>query len=171
MRSALVLLLATACSNAADPVVDAPSQPIDAAVDSSSGPDAPPVMARILVVNEVAPGEAPDWIEIVNVTASPVQLDQFVYVDVAGDFVKAKAFPTMMLAPGAYYTQDVDDPISGFKLGGDEEVWIYRASDQALSDGVDWAAGAAPTGMSYARVPDKTGAFATGAQSKGVANP
>ena len=169
MRASILLVLAAACSNASDPIIDAPFQPIDAAVDGAS-PDAP-AMARILVVNEVAPGEAPDWIEIVNVSSSPVQLDQFVYVDVAGDFVKAKAFPAMMLAPGAYYVQDVDDPISGFKLGGDEEVWIYRASDRAMSDGVDWAAGAAPTGMSYARKPDKTGAFATGAQSKGVANP
>lgn len=168
MRSALIFLVA--CSNASDPAIDAPFQPEDAAVDGSSTVDAP-AEARILVVNEVAPGEAPDWIEIVNVTANTVTLSDFVYVDVANDFAKAKAFPAMQLAPGAYYVQDIDDTTSGFKLGGDEEVWIYRASDHALSDGIDWAEGAGPAGMSYARVPDKTGSFATGAQSKGVANP
>jgi hypothetical protein len=169
MRSCLFLFL-IACSNASDPAIDAPFQPKDAAIDGQMI-DGPPAMARILVVNEVAPGETPDWIEIVNVTANTVTLSDFVYVDVANDFAKAKPFPAMQLAPGAYYVQDIDDTISGFKLGSDEEVWIYRASDMVLSDGIDWAQGAAPTGMSYARVPDKTGNFATGAQSKGAANP
>lgn len=169
MRRSLVVLLA-ACSNASEPAADAPAQPIDAAADAPAL-DAPLAPLKILVVNEIAAGEAPDWIEIVNASTATVQLDQFIYVDVAGDFAKAVPFPAMALAPGAYHVQDVDDPISGFKLGGDEEVWIYRASDHALSDGVDWDAGAAPTGMSYARVPDTTGDFVTGAQSKGVANP
>jgi len=167
MRWMLVLL--AACSNAADPVGDAPVRPIDASADAPSI-DAP-VALKILAVNEVAAGETPDWIEVVNVSNSPVQLDQFLYCDIANDFAKARPFPAMTLQPGAYYTQDIDDTISGFKLASDEEIWIYRASDHALSDSVDWAEGAAPTGMSYARKPDKTGAFATGAQSKGTANP
>jgi hypothetical protein len=173
MRTYLFLVLA-ACSNAQNPSPDARAKPVDAAittVDSPSGSDAALPPLGLLIVNEVAPGEAPDWFEVVNASTSPIQLDQFVYVDVAGDFVKAKAFPAMTLAPGGYYAQDVDDPISGFKLGGDEEIWVYRASDQRLSDGVDWAAGAAPTGMSYARAPTITGMFATSAQSKGLANP
>lgn len=164
-----VLVLA-ACSNASETTIDAPVQPIDApAIDAA--PDASAMALKILVVNEIASGEAPDWIEIVNASNAPVQLEQFAYVDVANDFVKMRPFPAMALAPGAYYVQDVDDPVSGFKLGSDEEVWIYRISDNALSDGVDWAQGAAPTGMSYARTPDKTGDFTTGAQSKGAANP
>ncbi|MEO8701566.1 MAG: hypothetical protein ABI867_16090 [Kofleriaceae bacterium] len=165
----LVLLALAACSNAANPSTDAPLAPIDAAGDSGS-PDAP-IGLRILVVNEVAAGDTPDWFEVVNVTGGAIQLDQFVYCDVPNDFAKAKAFPAMTLGPGEYHAQDVDDTISGFKLGSDEELWIYRSSDQALSDGVDWAEAAAPTGMSFRRVPDRTGAFATGEQSKGVANP
>jgi len=164
----LALLLVAACSNAANPATDAFVGIPDVAPDGTA--DAPPAL-RILVVNELAPGETPDWFEIVNVTNAAVQLDQFVYVDIAGDFVKAKPFPAVTLAPGAYHAQDVDDLISGFKLGSDEELWIYRASDQALSDGVDWAEGAAPAGTSFARVPDKTGNFVTGSQSKGAANP
>lgn len=168
-RLACCLVLA-ACSNAADPVTDAPVTPIDAPVDTAPLADAAPAL-RLLVVNEVAAGEAPDWIEVVNATNQPIQLDQFAYVDVAGDLVKAKPFPAVTLAPGAYHAQDIDDTISGFKLGSDEEVWVYRIADGALSDGVDWAEGAAPAGMSFARSPDTTGDFVTGAQSKGVANP
>jgi hypothetical protein len=168
MRRSFIIVLA-ACSNAAEPAVDAAFHPIDAAADAASM-DAPAPL-HILVVNEVAAGETPDWIEIVNVTAQPVELELFVYTDVAGDLVKARAFPQVTLAPGAYFTQDIDDALSGFKLGSDEELWVYRAADGALSDGVDWPEGASPAGMSYARVPDKTGTFATGAPSKGSPNP
>jgi len=163
------LLVLAACSNAADPSHDGPLPPIDAAladvVDAAAA-------LRILVVNEVAAGETPDWFEVVNATASPIQLDQFVYVDIAGDFIKARPFPAMTLAPGAYYAQDVDDTISGFKLGSDEELWVYRASDHAVSDGVDWAEGAAAAGMSYARSPTIFGPFMTTSMvTKGAANP
>jgi hypothetical protein len=164
------LALFAACSNAADPKTDAPPGNVDAPAVDAPPVDAPAPL-KILVVNEVAAGETPDWIEVVNVSNAAVQLSDFVYCDVPDDFVKAKAFPAMMLAPGAYHAQDIDDVISGFKLGSDEQVWVYRASDRRVSDGVDWAEGAAPAGMSYRRSPDKTGDFATGAQSKGIANP
>ncbi len=171
----LVLLVLASCSNAADPAADAFVGPqgtdavADAVADAAS--DAPATAMRILVLNEVAPGETPDWFEVVNATTSPVQLADFVYVDLANEFTKAKAFPQMTLGPGARYVQDVDDTISGFKLAGDEELWIYGASDHALSDGVDWAQGAAPTGMAYARSPDVFGPFVTAAQTRGTPNP
>jgi hypothetical protein len=170
MRPALILLVA-ACSNAADVQTDAELPPVDQ-MQIVDGPptDMPPAL-RILVINEVAAGESPDWIEVVNATTSPIELSDFLYVDAKDDFVKAKAFPAMTLGPGGYYAQDIDDTISGFKLGSDEEVWVYRASDHALSDGVDWAEGASPAGMSYGRSPTVFGAFVTGAQSKGAANP
>lgn len=168
MKRALLVAVLAGCSNASNPAVDAGFVPVDAAPDAT--PDASASL-RILVINEVAAGDTPDWFEIVNVTNGPVQLDQFVYSDVKADFVKAKAFPTVTLPAGAYYTQDVDDTISGFKLGSDEELWIYRAADQQLSDGVDWDQGSSPMGMSYAREPDTTGAFTTMAQSKGLPNP
>jgi len=172
MRILLVSVLFAACSNAADPAVDAHVGPsdslhaIDAAIDSPAG--AP---VRTLALDEVAASETPDWFEIVNATLAPVQLAEFVYVDASGDFARAKAFPAMMLGPGARYVQNVDDATSGFKLASDEELWIYRASDHALSDGVDWAAGDSPAGMSFARSPDIFGPFVTGAQSKNAPNP
>lgn len=171
MRAVVFLALA-ACSNAADPLTDSPPPPVDTSTTDPDGPspDAPASL-RILVVNEVAAGDTPDWIEVVNATPNPIELSDFVYVDAAGDFAKAKAFPVMTLAPGAYFAQDVDDATSGFKLGSDEAIFVYRASDQALSDSVDWDEGAAPSGMSFGRSPTIFGAFATGAQSKGAANP
>jgi hypothetical protein len=171
---ALIITLVAACSNAAHPTVDAPPGPnpdAPAAADAPE-PDAPPpgTPLRILVINEVAPGENPDWIEVVNATLAPVQLADFVFVDAEGDFVKAVPFPSMMLGPGARFVQDIDGTVVPFKLASDEEVWIYRASDHALSDGIDWPDGAAPTGMSYARIPDVFGPFQTAPQSRGGAN-
>lgn len=161
-----------ACSNAADPATDAyvgPPMADAAALDAAR--DAPASATRILVLNEVAPGETPDWFEIVNATTAPVQLADYVYVDLAGDFAKAKPFAPRMLGPGGRFVQDVDDTISGFKLAADEELWIYRASDHALSDGADWAQGDAPAGKSYARSPDVFGTFVTSSQTRGTPNP
>ncbi len=168
---ALVLVALAACSNAADPLTDSPLLPVDTSPTPDGVPADGPVALRLLVINEVAAGDTPDWIEVVNATTSPIALSDFVYVDSERDFAKAKAFPAMTLAPGAYYAQDIDDATSGFKLGSDEAVFVYRAADQALSDSVDWDEGAAPASMSFARSPTIFGEFATGAQSKGTANP
>jgi hypothetical protein len=162
------LVFFVACSNAAAPVIDAPFVPIDAPADA---PHVEVPALKILVVNEVAAGDTPDWFEVVNASASPVQLDHYVYVDTAGDLAKARPFPAMTLPPGAYFAQAVDDTSAGFKLGSDEAIWVYRAADRALSDGVDWDEGASPAGASYARSPDRTGAFVTGSPSQGAPNP
>jgi len=167
----LFVLALAACSNAAEPLTDGPLPPVDTNQPTDGMPLDAATALRILVINEVAAGEAPDWIEVVNATTAAIELSDFVYVDTAGDFAKAKAFPAMTLAPGAYFAQDIDDTISGFKLGSDEAVFVYRASDQTLSDTVDWAEGAAPAGMSFARLPTVFGDFVTGAPSKGLANP
>jgi hypothetical protein len=159
MRHAIILL--AACSNAADPVADAPTTHADGPKPIDAMLDAPPGMLRILVINEVAAGETPDWFEIVNATTAPVQLSEFVFVDAAGDFAKAVPFPAQQLGPGGFATQDVDGTVVPFKLASDEELWVYRASDHALSDGVDWAAGDSPTGGSYARIPDTFAPFVT----------
>jgi hypothetical protein len=174
VRSALGLALAVAaCSNAASPEVDAYVGPrVDAPPPADAAVDTPPGVAiRIVVLDEIAASESPDWIEVVNATTGPIELSDFVYVDVAGDFMKARAFPVMTLGPGGRYVQTIDDASSGFKLASDEELWIYRASDHALSDGVDWAEGDSPAGMSFARSPDVFGPFVTGAPSRGAPNP
>ncbi len=171
MRIALVLVLA-ACSNASSSTVDAPPHgQIDApAVADASAVDAPPAL-RLLVVNEVAASETPDWFEVVNATASPIEMSDFIFVDAAGDFTKAVPFAQHTLGPGEYFAQDVDGTTVPFKLAGDEELWVYRKSDHLLSDGVDWAEGDSPAGGSFARNPDVFGAFVTTMhQTKGTPN-
>lgn len=167
MRLALVpFVLLAGCSNAADPA-DQPDAPV---VHEDARPDAGPPLATLLV-NEVVASGAPDWIEVVNASQAAIELSEFCYADVADDFTKCKAFPAMSLAPGARYAQDIDDTTSGFKLGGDEEVWVYRIADQRVSDSVDWAEGDSPANESYARIPDTTGSFArTNQVTKGAAN-
>jgi hypothetical protein len=174
---ALVIVLLAACSNAANPTPDAYLAPLDAfepgGGDDASGTDGsmqPGGANRILVVNEVCAGDTPDWVEIVNATTEPVQLADFAYFE-ANDAAAATPFPAMMLGPGAFYVQNIDDATSGFKLGSDEAIYVFRISDGGLSDSADWAEGGAPAGMSYRRMPNIFGPFATGAASKGVANP
>ncbi len=187
MRFAFALLALAACSGAEDPDDNAADDTADQTDDTADQTDdttdqtddmtddmtidAPPASLDLLVINEVAPGETPDWFEVVNVSGAALDLSLFSYCDVPDDFTKAKPFPAMSLAAGARYAQDVDDTVSGFKLGGDEALYVYRISDSALVDSVDWDEGAAPTGMSYARIPDTTGDFVMGStQTKGATN-
>lgn len=170
-----LLLALTACSNAANPTPDAYLAPLDAfeqGGNDASGSDGSTEGGahRLLVVNEVCAGDTPDWVEIVNATTSPIQLADFAYFE-ADDAAAATPFPAMMLGPGAFYVQNIDDATSGFKLGSDEAIFVFRISDGGLSDSADWDEGGAPAGMSFRRVPNIFGPFATGAASKGVANP
>jgi hypothetical protein len=157
------LAAATACSNSAAPAPDA-SRPDAAPPDADPlAPDADVPLPRLglLVINEVGASDTPDWVEVVNATLSPLALGDYLFVDVAGDFVKARPFPTLTLAPGQRHVQDISDELVGFKLGSDEAVYLYRATDRALSDYADWAEGESPAGGSWARVPDTSGEFQT----------
>jgi hypothetical protein len=169
-----LLISAGACSNAADPIaIDAPHH-VDAPATADAAKqflDAPPAMLRILVVNEVVAAGAPDWVEVVNATTSPVELSDFLIVDARDDFTKAVPFPAQMLGPGGFATIDCDGVVVPFKLASDEEIWVYRASDHALSDGVDWNDGDSPVNGSFARVPDTFAPFVISAHpTKGAPN-
>jgi hypothetical protein len=70
-------------------------------------------------------------------------LSDYAFVDRAGDLERARAFPEdVVLAPGQTHRQVCSEVRSGFALGDDEELWVYRAADGQLVDGVDWAPGA-----------------------------
>jgi hypothetical protein len=164
MRNVLFLAL-VACSNAADPA-DTP----DAFVAGDAAGDAAGPPLDILRVNEVVASGAPDWFEVVNVSSAAVELSEYCYVD-SSPIVMCKPFAAMSLAPMAHFAQDVDDTISGFKLGGDEEISVYRISDHRLSDKADWAEGDSPASESWARIPDITGAYVrTNQVTKNAAN-
>ena len=171
LSSRLVLLVAAmgcgmsvgfGCSNAASPVPDASPLLDSATLDGRSGDavvDAAPPRGG-LVLNEVAASGTPeDWFEVTNVGVTSVVLSDYCFVDVKDDFVKCKPFAATILAPGAHMAFDVTTADAGFKLGTDEELWIYRNVDKLLIDGVDWAEGQSPATGSFARVPDATGPF------------
>ena len=168
----LGLALVSACSNAGDGAVDASplgDSGIDAPVDADVDASAP---MRVLVLNEVAAaGDPEDWIEIVNASGAPVAINEFMFVDEPGNLAKAWPFTPMTLAPGERYVQEISDALNAFKLGADEEIWIYHRADGSLSDGVDWADGDSPAGGSFARIPDTSGQFATRTRdTRGQAN-
>jgi hypothetical protein len=133
--------------------------------------ETPPAPAGALVISEVAAAGVPaDWIEVVNVSAEPLELVDYVFVDERDNLDKARPFADVVLAPGDRHVQTIDDASCGFRLAGDEEVWIYRASDGRLIDGVDWHQGASPPGGSVARSRD-TGDFVTVTRpTRGAAN-
>lgn len=165
MRTAIMFAL-VACSNARDTPPDATRGAIASDASTSDGAKSAPSDAstgplRLIVLNEVVAAGDPDWFEIVNATTAPLDTSQFVFVDKAGAFDKAVPFTLGTIGPGAFATVDCDGSAVPFKLGSDEELWIYRGSDHVLSDGVDWAAGDSPDGGSYARIPDTFGPFTT----------
>lgn len=123
--------------------------------------EAAPAPPRGLLIAEVATDGVPhDWIEVYNATGQVVDLVDYVYVDLRGALDRARSFADVSLDPGERFVQEVSADRSGFGLAPDEEVWIYRARDGALVDGLDWDAGATPAGGSLARLGD-TGEFVT----------
>lgn len=114
-----------------------------------------------LVVTEIAAAGTPDdWVEVMNISGDPLDLDDFVVVDARGDLERARPLGAVTLGPGERHVRVLSDATVGFRLAGDEELWVYRASDGALVDGIDWRQGASPPGGSLARQAD-TGAFVT----------
>jgi len=153
-RLAITLLGLAACADA-DGAPEPPPPPV------LEAPEIAPAPLDVLVINEVAAaGDPHDWFEVVNPSSEPVVLSRFLFVD--GDTLdNAAPFPDLTLAPGARHVQEVTDAGNGFKLGGGEQLRIYRAHDRGLVAQVDWDKGASPAGGSYARQPDETGAFTT----------
>lgn len=114
-----------------------------------------------IVVTEVsAAGMPDDWVEVMNVSGDAVDLDDFVIVDKRGKLDRARPLGAVTLSPGERYVRVVSHATVGFRLGRGESVWIYRAADGELIDGIDWPRGASPPGGSFARKAD-TGAFVT----------
>ncbi len=169
MRSIAITLplVAVAACSAATSSPDASPLAVDAALaDAAPGGPCP------LTVNEVAAAGVPDdWFELMNVSDAPIDLAQFRFTDEAADLAGAVPLPATVLAPGARHVQEVSDATNGFGLGAGDAVWIYQVGVATPCAGVDWASGDAPTGGSWARVPDGTGAYRTTTpDTRGVAN-
>lgn len=125
-----------------------------------------------LAINEVAAaGEPTDWFELVNVSRAPLDLSAFVFTDAETSLAHAAHLPPTVLAPGARHVQEVTAADAGFRLGGEDALYLYRADDGHRCDGVRWHDDDAPRGGSLARLPDGTGGFETAMpDTRGVRN-
>lgn len=184
---AALAALAGACGDNLD-------APIDAAVDAAGPrPQGSPATAD-LVINEIAPrGDGPDWIELKNRSAAPIdlcgvfltdsvdRLDH--YVPLGGVMPPAACTPRWIEA-GGYLVIDADntpidetagiDPAHApFSLGISDEVHLVSTAGQTL-DGLLYLyppGPHAPADVAVARVPDGDGPFWTRAPSRGAPNP
>jgi hypothetical protein len=170
LSSPLILLLTvSACGGeSADPGVDAGSLP-DAAVPVDGGLERDGGVVRdggaaasTVAINELGcSGDLP-FVELTNRGPAPARLDELRVTDSALD--RGQPVATGALAPGAFVVVEL---LEGNRVRcGDEtlrllegEQLVDEATPPELPDGVTWA-----------RLPDGTGAFARGEPTPGAAN-
>lgn len=122
-----------------------------------------------------ADAAAADWIELVNTGAEAVELGGFRLADEDFDENFTPLPPGLSIAPGAHllFRRDnsVDPQLSfGFGLDANDAVLLIDAGG-ALVDIADWTDGSVPSGASFGRQPDASGAFTTlDAPTPGAAN-
>lgn len=117
-------------------------------------------------INEVESngGSPDDWIELVNPTATILDVSGLVVKD--DDDAHAYAIPAnTTIAAGGYLV--IEGSELGFGLGGGDTVRVFE--NDALIDDTTWGAGHAA--VTWGRCPDTTGPFAvTAASTKGTPN-
>jgi hypothetical protein len=181
----LLLLTLAACQGDGTPPedTDSPVDDTDSPVDDTDETDAPPadspvrineVMASNAAAVERDDGEFPDWIELVNLTASAIDLGGATLTDDLGDPAKHVLPAGLILPANGYLILWADDlgerdDAAPFKLAADgESVGVYSPEGDAW-DSLDY--GPQTTDVSWARSPDGTGAFAPDATpTPGAAN-
>ncbi|HXH35968.1 MAG TPA: lamin tail domain-containing protein [Plantibacter sp.] len=117
-------------------------------------------------INEVESdgGSPDDWVELVNPTASTLDVSGIVVKD--DDDTHAYTIPAGTTIPSAGYLVIERDQL-GFGLGGGDTVRLFEGD--SLLDSTTWGEGHAAT--TWGRCPDITGTFAVTAEStKGAAN-
>ena len=112
-----------------------------------------------VVINEIVAAGAPDWVELYNLSEDEIDLDDLFLSDSPDEPLKA-SLSGLEIEGMSFLLIEVSDQTLGFKLGGDEALYLTTRAG-ALVDQVDWAEGDAPDGMSYGRLPDGEGEFRT----------
>jgi len=117
-------------------------------------------------INEVESngGTPGDWIELLNVGTTPVNLSGFIVKD--NDNTRTTALPVgTILAPGAFFV--IEEAVLGFGLGVADAARIFDPAG-VLIDSIAWTAHAPIT---LGRCPDGSGVFSnTTRSSKAAAN-
>ena len=116
-----------------------------------------------VAINELVaadPNAGPDWIELVNLGTSSIDLAGWSLTDsdpahtfVFGAGATIESGQHLLLYQGAADSFD-------FGLAADDAVMLFNG-DSILTDVADWTEGQAPPGASWGRFPDGTGEFQT----------
>jgi len=182
----LLVVGAAACGDNLD-------APIDAGIDAPGPRPQGSAASSDLVINELAPrGDGPDWVELKNRSASPIDLcgvfltdsvDRLDHFLPLGGVMPPAACTPRELAPGAYLMIEADgtplvegaiDPAHApFNLGVADEIHLVSITGVVL-DGLLYMyppGPNAPPTVSIARVPDGEGPFWTRPPTPGSANP
>jgi len=121
----------------------------------------------VVVINEVVPkaiGDGPDWVELLNVGDAAVDLTGWGLSDDAEQPMQFTFPEGTALEPGAYLVLEGPDSAEevhfDFGLGRDDSLALVDAAGEAV-DATAWTDGDAPEGMSWARIPNGQGDFAT----------
>jgi hypothetical protein len=120
-------------------------------------------------INEIesSDGDNPDWVELVNISAAPVDISGWVLKDNSEN--DSYTFPSGSSVPAGGYTV-VEAGASGFAfgLGGGDSVRLFGAGGTTLVESYTWANHA---GVTYGRCKDGIGDLVdTTAATKGAAN-
>jgi hypothetical protein len=139
--------------------------------DGNVAADAAPLPGKLLVLNEIACGEQPDWVEVYNLGSQEIALNGWTVTDNPKAHPDGAALPNKTtLKPGAWLALDIDDKNAGFALG-QQEMLQLRDQQGFIVDEVAWQDGDCSTGTSYARLPDGFGLWQhTKKQTPGAAN-
>ncbi len=124
--------------------------------NAATSPGAPNVCQPVRVNEVESNGGTPgDWIELVNVTAAPVDVSGWIVKD--ADDTHAYALPAATtLAAGDRIV--VEETALGFGLGSADSARLFRADGTTLVDSYAWTSHAT---TSYGRCADATGDFVT----------
>lgn len=146
----------------------------DSPTTSPDLPSTTPRLAASLVdvlasirINEVESnlGTPGDWIELVNISASPIDLSGYRLKD--NDDTRTYAFPSGTIIPANGFLV-AEEAQFGFGLGAADAARLFAPDGATLIDSYTWTSHASVT---YGRCPDGSGAFTDNAAStKGMAN-
>jgi len=141
---------------------------------SGSDVDAGPVGLGTLFVNEVMPsntaacadpfGEFDDWIELYNAGSTDLDLAGYYVSDDATQPMREALQTGVTVPAGGFKLLWADEQVQGvdhlqFKLEAKGEMFQIAAPDGTLIDSITF--GMATTDVSFARLPDGTGDFAS----------
>ncbi|WP_062077397.1 lamin tail domain-containing protein [Demequina globuliformis] len=127
----------------------------DATVSTKGEPNDCSLPVRLNEIESSAPGDGADWVEVINIGSTEVDLAGVTFMDDKDRGDEAFVFPTTVLAPGELAVLEEGTDFD-FGLGGDDTARLF----DAVGDLLDSFTQPAHAGVTWGRCPDGTGEFA-----------